>query len=110
MGEPLRAARMKRTAAGRIERVRKRQAQSHVGYAQAGFRSEHRSQQGFGIGVPGTFEQAGCSAGFHDAAKIHDRHMRGNMLDDREIMADKNIGQVELFPEVHEQIQDLRLD
>ena len=47
---------------------------------------------------------------FDDAAEIHDRDAVGEVLDDAEIMADEQVGEVELVAQVHEQVEDLRLD
>ena len=47
---------------------------------------------------------------FNDAAKIHHGDAGGDMLDDRQIMANEQEGEAELVLEVHQEIQDLRLD
>jgi hypothetical protein len=43
-------------------------------------------------------------------AEVHDRHPGGDVLDDRQVVADEDVGQVEIPPQVQQQIQDLRLD
>ena len=42
--------------------------------------------------------------------EIHDGDAVGQVLDDAEIVGDEKVGEVELRAQVHEQVQDLRLD
>ena len=42
--------------------------------------------------------------------EIHDGDAVGQVLDDAEIVRDEKVGEVELRAQVHEQVQDLRLD
>ena len=44
-----------------------------------------------------------------DAAEIHDRHLGRDVLDDREIVADEQIGEAEVAAQLRQQVQDLRL-
>jgi hypothetical protein len=45
-----------------------------------------------------------------DAAEIHDGDTGGDVLDDRKIVADEHVGELELAAQVHEQVEDLRLN
>ena len=47
---------------------------------------------------------------FDDAAQIHDDDAIAEMLDHAEIVADEQIGEVQILPQVHEQVENLRLD
>ncbi len=50
------------------------------------------------------------AAEFDGPAKVHDHDIIGNMLDHGKVMADKQIGQVELLLQVGKQVQYLGLD
>src|SRR4029077_11525141 len=50
----------------------------------------------------------GCD--FHDLAQVHDRDPVGDVLHDREIVRDEEVGEVELALQLLEQVDDLRLD
>ena len=43
-------------------------------------------------------------------AQIHDADAVGNVLDDRQVMRDEQIGQVALLLQISEQVDDLALD
>ena len=45
-----------------------------------------------------------------DTAEVHHHHAIRQMLDDAEVVADEQIREVELLAQVHEQIENLRLD
>jgi hypothetical protein len=45
-----------------------------------------------------------------DDAEIHDRYHAADVLDHAEIMADEEVGQVKLPPQVRQQIEDLSLN
>jgi hypothetical protein len=49
-------------------------------------------------------------AGLDDLAHIHHRYAVADMTYDAQVMGDEQIGQMELFLELAEQIQDLRLN
>jgi len=55
-------------------------------------------------------EQLVAVSELDDTAEIHDGDALAKMPHDRQIMRDKEIGQVELVAEILEQIDDLRLD
>ena len=51
-----------------------------------------------------------CRGGLLDhLPQIHDRHLGGNVLYHRQVMADEHISQPELAAQIHQQIKDLRL-
>ena len=45
-----------------------------------------------------------------DLAQVHDGHAVTDVLHDREVVGDEQVGQPELAPQVKEQVEDLRLD
>jgi hypothetical protein len=49
-------------------------------------------------------------ATLHLLAEIHHHHAVADVADDVEVVADEDIGQVELRLQVYEQVQHLRLD
>jgi hypothetical protein len=53
-------------------------------------------------GFAGTF--------LYDIAQIHDRNPIRDVFYDSEIVSDKQVGKVELFLQIHEEVQDLALD
>ena len=76
------------------------------------FRVNHRHcrDEGLRLGMQGCAEHLVGSAMFHNVAEIHHRHFIADMLDNREIMRNENVGEVEALLEVHQQVEDLRLD
>ena len=59
--------------------------------------------------MPGAAEQVVHRRALDDAAEIHHRHLARDMLDHGEVVADEQIGEAELAPELVEQVEDLRL-
>ena len=55
-------------------------------------------------------EQGALVGIFDDAAEIHDGDTVADVLDHRQIVRDEQIGQAELALQIHQQIEDLRLD
>lgn len=51
-----------------------------------------------------------AGAFFDDLTFVHHRDALADMLDDRHVVGDEEVGQSELFLKVHEQVDDLRLD
>src|SRR5258708_24514091 len=76
----------------------------------AGLRDRHRGQQGLRVGVPGRGENLTFVAQFDDLAEIHHGNPMGDVLDDREIVADEQQRQTQLALQVLQQVDDLRLD
>ena len=56
------------------------------------------------------FKQFLCRANLNNLPKIHHGDSVCDMLDDADIMADKQVGQVQLLLEVEEQVDNLGLD
>ena len=48
--------------------------------------------------------------GFHDLTQLHHGYVRTNVPDDGEIMADHQVGQTVLRPQISQQVQDFRLN
>src|SRR5258707_792134 len=63
-----------------------------------------------GIGMVRLPEQLLGGRALDDAAQVHDQDAVGDVLDDAEVVADEEIGQVQLLAEPDEEIDDLRLD
>ena len=67
-------------------------------------------EQGSGIGMTGMGKQFIPAGVFHRRAQVHDHHLVGDMVDNREIVADKEVGQVIFILQVGQQVEDLGLD
>src|SRR5699024_19579 len=61
-------------------------------------------------GVGGVVEDIVGSALFHHAAGVHDHHIVGHAGHHAKIVGDEHDGGVDLLLELHQKIQDLRLD
>src|ERR1700744_3686108 len=55
-------------------------------------------------------EDALLVAELRDTAEVHDHHVVGDMLDHRQVVRDEHVTRLELILQIHEQVQDLRLD
>ena len=92
--ESERATRIEWAARWRIER-RGQLALEHDALTLAlGVRHRRRRQKGARIGMLRIPEDVVARAIFNDAAEIHHHHVIGDMADDREIVADEEIGEV----------------
>lgn len=69
-----------------------------------------RGEQRFCVGVRGGGEDLFGGAEFGDAAEIHDRDAIAHAVHDRQVVADENVGQVVLGPQVAHEFQDRCLD
>ena len=56
------------------------------------------------------FKQFPCRTNLNNLSEIHHGHSVRDMLDDADVMADEQVGQVQLLLEVEEQVDDLGLD
>src|SRR6266480_161027 len=63
-----------------------------------------------GVGMAGAAVQGGCGRALHDFAQVHDRHLIRDVLHDREIVSDEQVGEPAALLQVGEQVQHLRLD
>lgn len=70
----------------------------------------HSIQQTLGIGVERILEQILGLGIFHTLAQIHDHDLVADVLDHAQIVGDKDIGQLFLILQIHQQIQDLCLN
>lgn len=66
-------------------------------------------QQRLSIGVIGRTKQVFRRCRFDDPTQIHDQYAIRDMLNDAQIMTDEQISQIELFSEIHEEVENLRL-
>jgi len=67
-------------------------------------------EQGLGVGVARVVEQLRLGCELHHVSKVHDHDRIGDVLDDRQVVADEDVGQAEAALQLHEQVDDLRLD
>src|SRR5690606_38941853 len=67
-------------------------------------------QQRVRIWVIGAREDLGGRRALDDPAQVHDGHAVGYVPDHTQIVADEQIGKAVLLAQVHEQVDDLRLD
>src|SRR5215469_2296191 len=107
----VRAARVKVAPRRRIDRARHVALQDYpLAGSGAVFWDRYGRQQRLGVGVQRRLEQAGLVSHLDDAAEIHYRDAIADVLDDREVVGDKQIGQFELVLQIHQQVEDLGLD
>src|SRR5579872_5921105 len=69
----------------------------------------HRAQEHFRVGHLWSREQPTGFRDLDDAAEIHDTDAACHVADDREIVADEEIGEAELVLQIAHQIENLRL-
>ena len=62
------------------------------------------------VGMVGAGEDFLGRRGFHDPAEIHDHDAVRQVLDDAKVVTDEQVGQIKPRTQIHEQVQDLRLD
>src|SRR5688572_1905549 len=72
--------------------------------------TRHLLEQRLGIRVVRPREDLLGARRFDDAAKVHDDHPVGEMLHHAEVVADEEVGEAEIAAQLHEEIEDLRLD
>lgn len=76
--------------------------------------ANHRNGDGgkkrLGIGMHWIGKQLIGPCLFHHLAQIHDRDVVREILDDREVMGDKDIGKSNVLLQLFQQVQDLRLN
>ncbi len=76
----------------------------------ANIKSRDLRQQGLGIRVIGTRKQVIDRCGLDHTAQVHHDHAVAEVLDHAQVMADKQIGQPQFVAQVHEQVENLRLN
>lgn len=104
-----RAAGMERAAGRRVGRTWHitRQDDAFFDFPRVGHRNGRH--QSLGVRMLWRFEQFFRIRHFDDFPEVHDRHFVGHVLDDAQIVRDEQVGQVELFLQVEQKIDDLRL-
>src|ERR1051326_6605127 len=101
-------ARMKTTAARRIDRARHVTLQHHaLAFASRIGRRRHQSP---GIGMAPFLVELGRRRNFDDFAEIHDRDAVADMLDHAQIVRNEQISQSELALQVEQHVENLHLD
>ncbi len=111
--------RIRRVAAARVEGAARRRprrigdlarkADARAGPPQAGIGHRHGGEQRLGVGVLRIGEERRRRRFLDDAADIHHRDPVRDVLDDREVVRDEEIGEAELVLQVLEQVESLRL-
>src|SRR6266849_6995607 len=72
-------------------------------------RDRNRREQRAGVGMARPPVQLPARSDLDDLAQVHDRYSIRDVFDDREVVGDEQIGQVELRLQPLEQVDDLRL-
>ena len=75
-----------------------------------GIRHRHSRQQGLRIRVHGVVVQLVCIGDLDKAAQIHDGNALGDMVNDQQVMRDKQIRDAKLFLKLFKHVDDLRLN
>ena len=109
--EHVRTARVEAAAGRRLDRARHvaRKDDARAPDRRVGVGHRHGRQQRFGVGMLRIGKQRAARRELDDAAEIHHRDAMADVLDDREVVRDEEIGQAELRLQIHEQVDDLRL-
>src|SRR5690349_9292929 len=105
-----RASRMEMTAGRRIERAGHLATQPDALTLHLRVWDRHRRQQGFGVGMLWRGVELARRRRLDDAAEIHHRNTAADVLDDRQVMGDKEKSETELLLQVLQQIDHLGLD
>src|SRR5262245_361269 len=100
---------MEVTARGRIDWARHVALQDNALRDRRGLWHGNRRKQGLRIGMLWTGKERTLVGQLDDAAQVHDRDTVGNMLHDRQIMGNKDVGQAEILLQIGKQVDDLRL-
>ena len=103
------AAGVEAAARGRVDRARHVALEDDALLRGVGVGHRHRRQQRLGVGVLRPREQRGAVGDLDDLAEIHDRDAVADVLDDRDVVGDEQIGEAELALQVAQQVDDLRL-
>jgi len=106
----LRAAGMEAAARRRIDGAGHIAFEDDALLSPAGIDGGHRGKQRLGIGMKWVAVECFAGAAFHDLAQIHHGHAVRDVFDHREIVRDEQIGEVELFAQLDQQVDDLRLN
>src|SRR5215475_1510834 len=108
--ERVRASRAEVAAGGPVDGAGDLAREDDPRTCRAWLRDRHRGQQGLGVGVPRRRENLPLVAKLHDLAKIHHGNPMGDVLNDREIVADEQQSQTQISLQLLQQVDNLRLD
>src|SRR3990167_2257845 len=104
------AALVEGATAGWRQRVGQLAAELDLRFARIGMDGRCRRQQRLSVRVQRTVVDQLAGAHFHWAAEVHHQHIVGHMAYHREVVRDKHVAGVELFLQVHKQVEHLGLD
>ncbi len=104
------AARVERAAGRRVLGVRHLAGQHHAYIAPVRIGLRYRRNERLGIGMARPGEQRIGRRGLDDASQVHHRDGVADMLDDREIVRDEDVGQAQALAQFDEEVENLRLN
>src|SRR5882672_4745629 len=105
----VRAARMEVAARRRRGGIRHLTLQHDAPRARARIGLGHRGEERRRVGMLGRREELLGLAELDDAPDVHDGHAIADVPDNAQVVRDEQIGQPELFLQVEQEVQDLRL-
>src|SRR5262249_15120480 len=73
-------------------------------------RDRHGRHQRLSVRMKRCGVEVACGRNLNDLAEIHHRYARADVLDDREVVRNEDVGQAELLLQLLKQVDDLRLD
>src|SRR5882757_2386203 len=91
----------------RVDRARDLALQPQSLALHAPLRDRRSREQRTRVGMPGIAEDALRRSDLDDAAQIHHRDTVGDVLDDLQVVADEEIGQVQPALQIEQEIEDL---
>lgn len=75
-----------------------------------GVGDRYGGEEGLCVGMQRRGIEVGGRGNFNDISKIHDGDSGGEVFDHAQVVGDEEVGEAELFLEVFEEVDDLRLD
>ena len=108
----VRAARVEVAARRRVDRARHVAAEDDplAPLLDHRVRNRHGGEQRLGVRVQRLIVEIVAGRHLHDLAEVHHGDAVGDVLDDREVVGDEQVGQSELILQVLEQVDDLGLN
>ena len=73
-------------------------------------RNRNGGEKLFRVGVSGIGKQLLVGRSLHALAQVHDGDVGGDVLDHGEVVGDEHIGQTQFLLQLHQQIENLRLE
>src|SRR5262245_57897300 len=101
---------MEAAAGGRIEGRRHVALQDDARPLAVGIGHRNSGEQRLRVGVERPLVEILAPRRLHDLPKVHDRDAVADVLDDREVVRDEQVGDPVLLLQVDQQVHDLRLD